>query len=224
MPRRSLAVFDAEQATSPSFRYANLGAEACFAALDERRIAWVAAGSAPGVLAPVRIPAGVGGVSYHTALSPARRRTSPYEVFDCRLVLALDDFAKILLAHGYDEVLIFSGWRPPPRGWPEGKLGRRHPGGLAVDVKALRSSADADGAETLDVEADYHGQIDAPSCGANGQIPDPPTSKSIALREILCEAVEARIFTSVLTPNHDRPHANHFHLEVTPEVPWRLVR
>ena len=44
------------------------------------------------------------------------------------------------------------------------------------------------------------------------------------IRSIACEAADARIFHSILTPNYDRPHRNHFHLEVTAGVQWFIVR
>ena len=222
--RRSLAEHDAEHASAPSYRYANREKGAGFAELDARHVEYVKLDEAPGVLAPVRIPNGVGGVRYHTGIPAAERATSPWEVFDCRLVLALDDFSKILTAHGYVEAITFSGWRPPGKHWPKDRLATRHPGGLAVDIKALRKPDATDETATLDVTADYHGEIGKPSCGPNAQEPTPPSARATELRAIYCEAVAARLFTSMLSPNHDRPHHNHFHLEVTPSVTWRLIR
>ncbi|MBM4377332.1 MAG: extensin family protein [Deltaproteobacteria bacterium] len=235
-PARSLAVFEPDHASAPSYRYANMGAETCLAELAARQIAHTRVPEAPGVLMPVRIPESVGGVRYHTALAHAARAASPYEVFDCRLVLALHDLSKILVRHGVDDVVTFSAWRPPGKRWPEGRLAHRHPGALAVDVKALRGNAPAtsgssdappaggEGRFALDVEADYHGAIGQPSCGPNAQAPTPPSDNATRLRAIVCEAVSERLFTSVLTPNHDHAHRNHLHLELTPGVPWRLVR
>lgn len=222
--KASLATFDPEATSAPSYRYANLSREACLGELTERQIEYLAVADAPGVLAPVRIPNGVGGVRYHTQLPAPERTSSPWEVFDCRLVLALADFSTILKAHGYDEAIIFSGWRPPGKRWPQNKLADRHPGGLAVDVKQLRKSSAPDGSETLDITANYHGSIGSPSCGPTAQLPNPPEPKATELRAIYCEAVAARIFTSMLSPNHNRAHFNHFHLEVTPIVTWRLIR
>ncbi len=222
--RRSLTTELPEHATAPSYRYANMGAATCLAELDARRIAYTRVEEAPGVLAPVRIPAGVGGVRYHTAAPASQRATSPYEVFDCRLVLALDDLAALLRARGFDEVVTFSGWRPPRKGWPKDKLAVRHPGGLAVDIKTLMRSGSKDPDAVLEIENDYQGKIDAPSCGPDAFAPDSPSTKTVLLREIVCEAVEARLFTSVLTPNHDDAHRNHLHLDLAPNVTWRIVR
>lgn len=35
--------------------------------------------------------------------------------------------------------------------------------------------------------------------------------------------VAARLFTVVLTPNHNRAHKNHFHLDLTAGVKWFIV-
>jgi two-component system CheB/CheR fusion protein len=44
------------------------------------------------------------------------------------------------------------------------------------------------------------------------------------LREIVCAAVDQQLFNVVLTPDFNRAHRNHFHLEVMPGVQWMLVR
>ena len=69
---------------------------------------------------------------------------------------------------------------------------------------------------------DFHGAIGAPTCG-DGAGPHPATPDAKELRAILCEAVEAHLFNVVLTPDFNRPHRNHFHLEVMAGVTWFLV-
>ena len=76
----------------------------------------------------------------------------------------------------------------------------------------------------LDVRKDFGGQIGAPSCGDKAPKPRPNTEKARAIRKVYCDAARARIFTSMLSPNYDRPHHDHFHLELTPKVKWRIVR
>jgi hypothetical protein len=219
--KKSQAVPDPAWATAPSAVYGKMTATECRAELDRRAVAYETVPEAPGVLAPVRIPDGVGGVLYRTELSRARARISPWEVFDCRLVLALHDFGAILTKHGIDEAIIFSAWRPPPKSWPEGKLAQRHPGALAVDVFRLGKRDDPKRAP-LEVEKQYEGKVGTSSCGADATVPASVEGKE--LRAIVCEAAAARIFTSMLTPNYDERHFNHLHLEVTPDVKWRLIR
>jgi hypothetical protein len=224
--------FDPNWQNHPSARYAALSAAKCLEEVKQRAIEIEPVANAPGVLAPVRLPKDVDGVVYRTQAPDHLRAKSPFDVFDCRLVLSLSDFSKILKAHDIDEVLMFSAWRPPSKTWPEGKLGTRHPGALAIDAfrlgKKLAEGQSQKDRVWLDVERDWAGAIGATSCGQGAA---PPVAKSPAgesaakkLRAIVCEAAEKHIFTSMLTPNYNRAHRNHFHLEVTPEVTWHLVR
>jgi hypothetical protein len=228
--------FDQDWAKRPSARYAAMTAGQCVEALDQRKIAFTRVRRAPGVLAPVRLGRGIGGVLYRTAAPDHRRAENPYDIFDCRLALALSDFSRILRVHDIDEVLMFSAWRPPARMWPEGKLATRHPGGLAID--AYRFGKKSTGGELphawLDVERDFDGKRGAPTCGPHparrgralaGSAPgSQAASAARELRSIVCEAADQHIFTSILTPNYDRAHKNHLHLEITPGVQWHLVR
>jgi hypothetical protein len=205
---------DAE--ATPAVRYAQLSQADCEAELTRRNIGF-ARETAEGVLAPVRLLGPLHGVAFRTDQSAAQRETSPYEVADCRLVLALDDFTEVLRSHDIVEVRHYSMWRPPKH-WPDGKIGTRHDGALALDAGRFIDSTGA----VLDVDHDFHGAIDAKTCG-DGAGPRPATPAGIELRAILCEAVDRRLFNVVLTPNYNRPHKNHFHLEVTAGAAWFLV-
>jgi hypothetical protein len=202
--------------TTPAVRYAQLSQDECEAELTVRKIDFVRE-TATAVLAPVRLTGALHGVVFHTDAQEKDRPTSPYEIADCRLVLALDDFAAILQSHEIVEVRHYSMYRPP-RPWPEGKIGARHDGALAIDAGRFIDKTGA----VLDVDRDFHGAIDARTCG-DGAAPKPATPAALALRAILCDAVDGRLFNVVLTPNYNRPHKNHFHLEVTAGVAWFLV-
>ncbi len=208
-----------DPSTAPAVRYGALDKAACEAELGRRAIPFSSVSEALGVLAPVRVNGTLHGVLYRFTLPAAQRATSVYEVIDCRLVLALDDFAQILTRYDVVEVVHLSAWRPPPvKRWPEGKLGTRHPGALAMDMAVFRRR---DGTE-LSVLKDFHGAIGAHTCGpATG--PRPKTAEADALRGIVCEAADARLFNVALTPDYNRAHKNHFHLEVTPHVKWFVV-
>ena len=203
---------------SPAYRYGQLSPSECYAELDRRKIAYAREDSMPGVLAPVRLAGPLHGVTFHTDLPEKQRATTPWEIGDCRLVLAVDDFAAILAAHDVVDVRHYSMYRPPEKGWPADKIGTRHNGALALDAARFTNKA----GDVLDVDKDFHGKIDAKTCG-EGAAPDPATPEALELRKILCEAVDARLFNVVLTPNYNKPHHNHFHLEVTAGVKWFLV-
>ncbi|MBL8608419.1 MAG: extensin family protein [Myxococcales bacterium] len=206
--------------TAPAFKYGKLQRFECEAELTRRKVPFARVTGARGVLAPVRLTGPLHGVSFH-GNQPARvRPQSPYEILDCRLVLALDDLAPVLAKHDVKEAVHMSVYRPPAaRGWAEGQLGRRHDGALAIDLGSLIKN---DGT-TLSVERDFHGAgIGARTCGEGA--PAPAQKEAQELRQIVCEAADMRLFNVQLTPHYNFQHRNHFHLEVTPEARWFLVR
>jgi hypothetical protein len=186
--------------------------------LHARAIPFAPVDAARGVLAPIRLTGPIRGVSFHSGLAAHVRGSSPYEIVDCRLALALDDFARVLAHHGITEVVHLSMYRPPPRGWPGATPATRHGGGLAIDAARFIKS---DGS-VLDVDRDFAGRIGDPTCGPSAI--QPRTVPSAELRSIVCEAAEEHLFQVELTPDYNRPHKNHFHLEVTPKVRWFFVR
>jgi hypothetical protein len=205
--------------SAPAVRYARLERTACEAELARRGVPFVTVGEARGVLAPIRLTGPLHGVTFRTGLPSAQRATTPWEIVDCRLALALDDFAIQLAAHDVVEVIHYSVYRPPSAKWPDDKLASRHPGGLAIDAASFVKK---DGT-TLQVERDFHGHIGALTCG-RGAGPIPKSPESSELRTILCDAADARLFNVMLTPDYNWPHRNHFHLEVTAGAKWFVVR
>jgi hypothetical protein len=202
---------------TPAYQYGQLSQADCEAELKKRGIGFQRE-EARGVVAPVRLTSPLQGVVFRTELGDKARATSPWEIGDCRLVLALDDFAGILKQHDIVEVRHYSMYRPPPASWPEDKIGTRHAGALALDAGRFIAK---DGS-VLDVDKHFHGAIGAKTCG-DGAAPRPATPEARKLRAILCETADRRLFNVVLTPNYNRPHKNHFHLELTEGVKWFLV-
>ncbi len=197
--------------------YAKLSRASCEAELSRRKVQFRHVDTARGVLAPVRLTGPIAGVTFHSGLPSSQRATSPYEIFDCRLVLALTDFAKILAAHDVVDVTHFSAYRPPaPKSLPQSGQGKRHGGGLALDTGVFTKK---DGSRLV-VEKDFKGAIRTRACLPDGSTPKNGTE----LRAIACETASARLFNVLLTPNYNWQHRNHFHLEVTAGVSWYLVR
>lgn len=201
-------------------RYAALDRASCEAELGKRHIAFERVAEARGVLAPVRLHGPVGGVDYHSMLPPSQRRSAVIEIVDCRLVLALDDFARILAKYDVVEVVHYSFYRPPRGRRPLAGPAKRHPGGLAIDAARFVTK---DG-RTLDVLKDFKGRIGAKTCGTNAAAPSAKTENAATLRRIVCEAAEAQLFNVLLTPDYNWQHRNHFHLEVTAGARWQFVR
>jgi hypothetical protein len=202
--------------TAPALKYAALDSAQCLAELKKRNIPFTPASATNGVDTPVRLSGKVRGVDIHGFEPPAKRPTSVWEIVDCRLVLALDDFAQILSKHDVVEAIHMSMYRPPPKNSKAKPA--RHDAALAID---LGSMVKKDGTK-LRVLEDWHGGIGTKTCGT-GAAPSPATKEAVELRAILCEAANAQLFNVVLTPNYNKPHANHFHLEVTRGVKWFLV-
>ncbi len=201
----------------PAQIYGDLDGGACLRELSRRAIPFVRVGHARGVDTPIRLKGRLHGVDVHGD-RPRERDKSPYEIIDCRLALALDDFTVLLAAHGIVEAQHMSIYRPPTKPLEAGKHRGQHEAALAIDLGILTRS---DGARIV-IEDDYRGRIGAKTCG-DGAGPNPVTEDATELRDILCTAVGAQTFNVYLTPNHDVPHHNHFHLEVMRHVKWILV-
>ena len=204
---------------APATRYAALTNEACESELVARAIPHRLVAPKRGVAAPVRLTGPLHEVSFHTLLPPPERGRSSYELFDCRLLLALDDLAQLLAAQDVVEVMYYSAYRPPPAGFPDGRLGERHDGGLAIDIGYFRTK---DGLG-LNVERDYQAFPGERPC-APGPPPKRMTRSSFALRKIACDAIEARLFNAALTPGYDPTHRDHFHFELSASAGWFVVR
>jgi hypothetical protein len=207
--------------SSVASRAARLTESECLSELGRLQIKFDKAGPSPGVLIPVRLLGPVSGVAYRTDYPDKQRSKVPFEVFDCRLVVALSAWSETLVAHDISEVRIFSAWRPPSARFPAGKITTAHPGGLAADIRVFKRGQGK--GEALDVEADFHGQIGSIACGKGARPPEPDTPRARELRTIYCAAVDAHLFHLLLSPNHDRAHRNHFHVEVRPAVRWFIV-
>jgi hypothetical protein len=203
---------------TPAVRYARLDRPSCEAELARRGVPWRRVDEARGVLAPVRLAGPLHGVTFHSGIPARERVTSPFEIVDCRLVLALDDFAAMLAPRNIVEVVHMSMYRPPSRRWPIGKMGTRHDGALAIDAGTFVKQ---DGTKLV-IEKDFHGRIGSSTCGPNAG-PDPATPAALELRDIVCDAADQHLFNVELTPDYNAPHRNHLHLEVTPNVRWFLV-
>ena len=194
-------------------KYASLDRASCEAELVRRGISFERVDEARGVVAPLRLTGPLSGVTFRSNLPAKKRRTATIEIYDCRLVLALDDFARILAKHDIVEVVHLSVYRPVSKKVRLKGPARRHGGALAIDAALFKTK---DG-RALSVEKDFHG-------GRIGTRPCPAPASASELRKIACEAGESRLFNVLLTPNYNRAHRNHFHLEVTAGVRWTLVR
>jgi hypothetical protein len=204
---------------SRAYSYANLSDDRALEELARRGLPHVRVDQAvPGVRTPVRLSGPLHGVLIHSSLPKEVRATTPFEILDARLALALDDFCEILANHDVVEVVHFTIYRPNDTGSPEKNGGLpRHPGGMAIDVGALRKR----GGSFLTVLSDWPSAIGARTCGTGAR--KILGRKGRELMSILCEAADSRVFNVMLTPHFNRAHRDHVHLEIKADVKWVLV-
>jgi len=202
---------------TPAERYAALDGASCEQELTARGVAFSRVDEARGVLEPLRLGGPLHGVTFHSGISQAERASGPYEIIDCRLALALDDFAQQLASHDVVEVVHLSIYRPPSPRAP--RSSSPHACALAIDAASF---VKRDGT-ALVVERDFHGRIGAPTCGPRAG-PNPATPEALELRQIVCDAAGARLFNVALTPDFNWKHRNHFHLEVKADTKWFYLR
>jgi len=208
-----------EVESSRAHYYANLGNAEAFAELARRGIAYEPASPPmPGVRAPIRLKGALNGVWIHSSLPEAERATTPFEILDARLALALDDFTALLARHGIVEIVHFTMYRPAGTRVEDPNAPQaRHPGGMAIDVGGMKKK----NGQWLAVGPQWPAHVGAQTCGRGAR-----SLKSRAARElvsIVCEASDLRIFHYMLTPHFDPAHADHLHLEIKPGVKWFLV-
>ena len=211
VPPKQFSLFGVPEG-SPVLAYAALGRDACEAELTKRSVAFVRAEDVSGVRAPVRLTGPLRGVAVHSPLPPAQRARSRADLIDCRLAVALDDFAAALARRGIVEVVHLSAYRSSKEGGCTAKYpGEQHCAALAVDVASFTRK---DGSKLV-VERDFHGKVGALTCATGA----PPPNE---LWDIACSAA-GKQFQVILTPNWNAEHHNHFHLELTAHD-WVLAR
>jgi hypothetical protein len=192
----------------------NLSATQCRAAAQKLGDAVTRAGqAASGVATPMRVAGTIGRVRFITP-----PKSVPYGVMDCRLVVLLEPFAKVLAEHGVIAAHIGSSYRP--RAHIAGKRKpSQHSYGLALDIMALTF----DDGLTVELGRDWQGAVGEPVCGPEAKL-EHPTPAAVRLRDVACAVARAGIFHRILTPNYNAAHASHFHFDIARDVKYFVVR
>lgn len=175
-------------------------ASACLRALDRLGVKYKRARQR-GIDIGVRVLGDIRGVTYRGYQKKAL-------VLDCSLVVSLAHAAEFFVQHGIERVTYSSAYqRRKVRGsdrWSQ------HSFGLAIDIHTF-SGEDLG---SLSVKDDYEqGLGDEVDC-----IGQPLTENGAILRTLSCQLARSELFESVLTPDYDAAHYNHYHLEARP---WR---
>lgn len=194
----------AQSAPSPhaaATRLASLSPAQCRNELTRRRIETKPArGAHPGIATPLRLVGPLQGIRFR---APGER--SVYGILDCRLLLALDDFARVLADAGVVEVHVDNYYRPHAHLPGRRDKPSQHAYGLAADIEAFTLR---DG-RTLRVEQDWHAELGPEPCADGNESAESPT-----LRRLVCSALQRGLFSHVLTPNTDAAHQNHLHFDI----------
>lgn len=170
--------------------------EACLAALEAEGRPWPRVDRGCHVSGQVRADREIEGVRIGGRMSA----TEPDLVVGCELAARLPRVARVLHELGVRRIEVGPPARASARSF--------HRFGLAFDVYELELESGA----VLVVERDFERQPDRATCEG----PAPARPEARALREIACRLHEARALTTVITPNYNEGHHDHFHWDVRP--------
>jgi enterochelin esterase-like enzyme len=176
----------------------------CLAELREKNIPFreVSPTLTTPVATPVEVTGPVDGVLFR--MMHADRTL----MMSCELAVRLPDIARVVKAHGVKEVAVISTYRDKP-------FSSFHTFGLGLDIDRLITDKGS-----VSVLADFKRTPDFETCSA----PPPDSPRARLLLEVACELAATRHFSSVLTPNYNEGHRNHFHIDVRPDDPRTFVR
>ena len=143
----------------------------------------------------------------------------------CELAARLPAFAAVLARHDVDQLLVASGYRTQPRS-------SFHTFGMALDIARVHLRQPARGpdgrpSEWAVVLNDFLETPDHDTCDPALLGPDSPlgdNERGRLLLSIACELFESGDFSSVLTPNYNPGHRDHFHVDVRPDDPRTFIR
>jgi hypothetical protein len=177
----------------------------CYSALAEANMPATPIDPLPTpVPSPVRITGPIGGVRFRMS----RPADGPLTV-SCEMALRLPVLAEVVRRHGVRAITIASAYRTKP--WQS-----FHRFGLALDMSAF----ELDDGTVLHVSHDF---VETPA-HRTCEAPEPPTPAARTLLAIACELVDTLHFSSVLTPNYNEGHRDHFHIDARPDDPRIFVR
>jgi hypothetical protein len=207
---------DADQARA--FVYASMTSDDCLRELQARRVPFERIEDTKGVEMPIRFTGPIRGVRFRPIFQYQPEEQMHTTIADCRLGLALDDFAGVLAKRGVVEAEYSSMYRR--RGLGAIKPRKRHPGGRAIDIQNVTLKS----GEKYSVIGDFYGRVGAQTCGEKAAAPTKDTAGARFWRDVVCDLNATRSFNLLLTPNHDWGHRDHLHMEVRSDIRWLLIQ
>lgn len=155
---------------------------------------------------PVRISGPIAGVTWRIPWSE-NEATDIHTIWDCRTVAAMVPFTRWLASYGVVEIAYFSSLRGGKAALAKPRS--QHNVGLAVDFLGFRRA----GEDLAKVEQNYRKRR-LRSCPQVAAAPPDRASASEIYHALVCEAVRHGLLHTILTPDHDRAHYNHLHLDL----------
>lgn len=153
------------------------------------------------VPSPVVITGLVDGVHFRSVQTDRQVEVS------CELAVRLPALARIFKKHGVRLVHVTSSLRDAPRT-------SFHTFGLALDIAGVQTKK-----EDLWVGEQFEPTPNEHTCAAK-----PLTPNGQLMLNIACDIAQSHLFSSVLTPNYNAGHRDHFHLDVRPDDPRFFLR
>jgi len=177
-----------------------LSSAQCLSILTKNKVSYRIMKHYSKVKTPIRVFSRLGGVQFRQLNNNAN-----YSVMDCRLVVSLLVWSKVLRHHGIVEVhymrsytraaKVASSDRPSGHSW-----------GLAIDAAKFKSKRYG----LLDVKTDWLDKRKGISpCGL---IQNRYSDERKVLRALVCETVRQNIFAVILTPHYNKVHHDHLHI------------
>lgn len=154
------------------------------------------------VPAPVEIIAPVDGVRFQMMHED---RTM---LMSCEMAARLPAIAAAVKPHGVRSIGVISAYRDKPRS-------SFHTMGLALDLWRFFAAGDA-----FSVEHDFEITPGKETCS----VPPPASKHARALLDIACALGRSGKFSTVITPNYNVGHRDHFHVDIRPDDPRVFVK
>ena len=171
-----------------------LDEDQCHARLEKAGIPFEKVADQHGITNPVKLGPEINGV---------RLVSKAPLIVECDMALAMGRMTEILSKKDVEEIGIFSLHRPE-------SLYSFHSKGVAVDINYFKAKKWDMG---VWVKTWFEKDDKYKTCGADYRI---SSKRGKFLNDIVCTLWEEKVFTTVLTPNYNAAHNNHFHFDVRP--------
>jgi hypothetical protein len=175
---------------------------ACHAHLEAAGVGFetVPQASAVGVVWPIKLTGSVLGIRIYGG-----NKNAPTNYLDCRLALALVEWAPLLKREGVVGLQHYSMYRKDAVVGRSTRLSS-HALGRAIDVAFF----DMRDGRRLSVLADWKNRVQGVDpCGVSSG-----SEAEKVMRDLVCEARDREVFEMVLTPHYNEAHKNHVHLDI----------